>query len=85
MGLSFDILIFDCLLKAPQPITGLFLGVYCTHLEKQTNIWRLEKSIHWLYRNSIRRETVLLGFAERITFLTNILIPKDSEAPFKLL
>ena len=25
MGLSFDILIFDCLLKAPQPITGLFL------------------------------------------------------------
>ena len=24
MGLSFDILIFDCLLKAPQPITGLF-------------------------------------------------------------
>ena len=25
MGLSFDILIFDCLLKAPQPIAGLFL------------------------------------------------------------
>ena len=25
MGLSFDILIFDCLLKAPQPNTGLFL------------------------------------------------------------
>ena len=24
MGLSFDILIFDCLLKAPQPVTGLF-------------------------------------------------------------
>ena len=24
MGLSFDILIFDCLLKAPQPITGVF-------------------------------------------------------------
>ena len=27
MGLSFDILIFDCLLKAPQPITGLFLMI----------------------------------------------------------
>ena len=27
MGLSFDILIFDCLLKAPQPITGLFLTI----------------------------------------------------------
>ena len=26
MGLSFDILIFDCLLKAPQPVTGLFLS-----------------------------------------------------------
>ena len=25
MGLSFDILIFDCLLKTPQPVTGLFL------------------------------------------------------------
>ena len=25
--LSFDILIFDCLLKAPQPVTGLFLFV----------------------------------------------------------
>ena len=24
MGLSFDILIFDCLLKAPQPVAGLF-------------------------------------------------------------
>ena len=24
MGLSFDILIFDYLLKAPQPVTGLF-------------------------------------------------------------
>ena len=24
MGLSLDILIFDCLLKAPQPVTGLF-------------------------------------------------------------
>ena len=30
MGLSFDILIFDCLLKAPQPITGLFF-VYRNH------------------------------------------------------
>ena len=27
MGLSFDILIFDCLLKAPQPVTGLFLSI----------------------------------------------------------
>ena len=27
MGLSFDILIFDCLLKAPQPVTGLFFIV----------------------------------------------------------
>ena len=32
MGLSFDILIFDCLLKAPQPITGLFLGGLSLHL-----------------------------------------------------
>ena len=28
MGLSFDILIFDCLLKAPQPVTGLFLTIW---------------------------------------------------------
>ena len=28
MGLSFDILIFDCLLKAPQPVTGLFLKIF---------------------------------------------------------
>ena len=26
MGLFFDILIFDCLLKAPQPVTGLFFA-----------------------------------------------------------
>ena len=26
MGLSFDILIFDYLLKAPQPVTGLFFS-----------------------------------------------------------
>ena len=32
MGLSFDILIFDCLLKAPQPVTGLFLGGLSLHL-----------------------------------------------------
>ena len=32
MGLSFDILIFDCLLKAPQPVTGLFLGGFSLHL-----------------------------------------------------
>ena len=32
MGLSFDILIFDCLLKAPQPVTGLFLGGLHLHL-----------------------------------------------------
>ena len=32
MGLSFDILIFDCLLKAPQPVTGLFLGGLSIHL-----------------------------------------------------
>ena len=29
MGLSFDILIFDCLLKAPQPVTGLFFVLFC--------------------------------------------------------
>ena len=29
---SFDILIFDCLLKAPQPVTGLFLGGLSLHL-----------------------------------------------------
>ena len=28
MGLSFDILIFDCLLKPPQPVTGLFFKRY---------------------------------------------------------
>ena len=32
MGLSFDILIFDCLLKAPQPVAGLFLGGLSLHL-----------------------------------------------------
>ena len=25
MGLSFDMLTFDCYLKPPQPVTGLFL------------------------------------------------------------
>ena len=31
MGLSFDILIFDCLLKAPQPVTGLFFKHHRNH------------------------------------------------------
>ena len=35
MGLSFDILIFDCLLKAPQPVTGLFF--IPNSLQIQTN------------------------------------------------
>ena len=32
MGLSFDILIFDCLLKAPQPVTGLFFKQHIQYL-----------------------------------------------------
>ena len=44
MGLSFDILIFDCLLKAPQPVTGLFF------LHNILSFFPLvgEKKVHYL-------------------------------------
>ena len=40
MGLSFDILIFDCLLKAPQPVAGLFFHFCFGQLV--SNLWLIE-------------------------------------------
>ena len=45
IGLSFDILIFDCLLEAPQPITGLFFSNRdLRNFQKESGISVLEKS-----------------------------------------
>ena len=38
MGLSFDILIFDCLLKAPQPVTGLFFTEWPSSLHFRADV-----------------------------------------------
>ena len=59
MGLSFDILIFDCLLKAPQPSTGLFFVrsqsfLLILHLEAWRNIF----PVHWFLTKTLSECTV---------------------------